>query len=128
MLGRNNESLKVYDNATSLASQDSNRALFLFEKAHLLAENGDYNQTVKVLEEASKLTPQDKDLWINGGILLSAHLGRYYDALKYYERALQIDPSDGYAWYAKGEALRSLGRTSEADAAFAKAKELGYPG
>jgi tetratricopeptide (TPR) repeat protein len=81
---------------------------------------------VKALEEASRLAPLDKDLWINGGVLLSAHLGKYEKALEYYERALEIDPADGYAWHARGEALKALGRTSEADAAFEKAKELGY--
>jgi len=29
-------------------------------------------------------------------------------------------------WHKKGIALQALGRTSDADAAFAKAKELGY--
>ncbi len=126
MLGRRNESLKVYDSAVELASLASEKALFWFEKAHLLAENGDYNETVKALEEVSRLAPQDKDLWINGGVLLSAHLGRYEEALEYYERALQIDPADGYAWYAKGEAQKALGRQAEADEAYAKAKEMGY--
>jgi len=35
---------------------------------------------------------------------------------------------DAEAWYNKGVALEALGRTSDADAAFAKAKELGYTG
>ena len=127
-LGSYNESLKVYDDAIELTSQDSEKALFWFEKAHLLAENGNYSETVKALGEVSRLAPQDKDLWINGGVLLSAHLGRYDEALKYYERALQIDPADGYAWYAKGEALKALDRQAEADEAYAKAKKLGYQG
>lgn len=126
-LGRYNESLKTLDEAIEAASQDTEKAQIWFEKAHLFAEQGNYNETAKALEKASLLDPKDKDLWINGGVLLSAHLGRYDEALKYYERGLQIDPpTDGYAWYAKGEALKSLGRNSEADAAFVKAKELGY--
>jgi Flp pilus assembly protein TadD len=31
-------------------------------------------------------------------------------------------------WEGKGEALKALGRQSEANSAFAKAKELGYQG
>ena len=123
-LGRHNESLNVYDSAVEMASQDSEKALFWFEKAHLFAETGDYNETVKALDEVSKLAPQDKDLWIDGGVLLSAHLGRYEKALEYYERALLIDPADGYAWYVKGEALKALGHQAEADEAFARAEEL----
>ena len=125
-LGRYNESLEILDEALEAASQNSEKAQIWFEKAHLFAEQGNYNETVKALEKAVELAPQDKDLWINGGVLLSAVLGENVEALKFYERALQIDPANGYAWYAKGEALKTLGRTSEADAAFAKAKEQGY--
>jgi len=32
------------------------------------------------------------------------------------------------AWAGKGEPLKALGNTAEADVAFAKAKELGYTG
>jgi len=125
-LGRYNESLKILDEAIEIASRDSEKAQIWFEKAHLFAEQGNYNETAKALEEATELSPDDKNLWLNGGVLLSAVLDRNDEALGYYERALQIDPADGYAWYAKGEALKAMGRTSDADAAFAKAEELGY--
>jgi len=124
-LGRYNESLNILDEAIEATSQNSEKAQIWFEKAHLFAEQGNYNETIEALEKVIELAPQDIDLLINGGILLSAVMGRN-DALKYYERALQIDLKDGYAWYVKGEALKSLGRNSEADAAFVKAKELGY--
>ena len=35
-----------------------------------------------------------------------------------------IDPNISQVWYSKGLALEALGRTTEADAAFARAKEL----
>ncbi|WP_348303816.1 hypothetical protein [Methanothrix sp.] len=38
--------------------------------------------------------------------------------------AISIDPQYADAWYNKDVALKALGRTSEADAAFAKAEEL----
>jgi Flp pilus assembly protein TadD len=50
------------------------------------------------------------------------------DAIKAYDEAIKLDPNDGLTWNNKGEALKSLGRTTEANAAFAKAKELGYKG
>jgi Flp pilus assembly protein TadD len=37
-----------------------------------------------------------------------------------------MKPMGAETWYKKGIALQALGHTSEADAAFAKAKELGY--
>jgi hypothetical protein len=41
-----------------------------------------------------------------------------------YDKAIEINPQDANAWYNKGITLKTLGRTTEADAAFAKAKDL----
>jgi len=41
---------------------------------------------------------------------------------------LRIYPKYAVAWNNKGRAPKLLGKTSESDAAFAKAKELGYTG
>jgi Flp pilus assembly protein TadD len=40
--------------------------------------------------------------------------------------AIEINPQLAETWHNKGNALKALGRTAETDAAFAKAKELGY--
>jgi len=37
-----------------------------------------------------------------------------------------VDPAFPRAWYKKGRALKALGRESEAEDAFAKAREMGY--
>ena len=50
--------------------------------------------------------------------------GKYDEALQAYNQAISINPQDDDAWYNKGVALKALGRISESDAAFAKAKEL----
>jgi tetratricopeptide (TPR) repeat protein len=52
--------------------------------------------------------------------------GEYVVAIKYYDAAIKQDPKDKYAWYIKANALRMLHRNSEAEAAYAKARELGY--
>ena len=41
-----------------------------------------------------------------------------------YEEAIRLDPNLAGTWNNKGLALEALGRTAEADAAFARAKEL----
>ena len=38
--------------------------------------------------------------------------------------AIKLDPDYAAAWYNKGLAFEALGRTTEADAAFARAREL----
>ena len=43
-------------------------------------------------------------------------------------RAIELDPQLAEAWYNKSIALKALGRTTEANAAFAKAKKLVYSG
>jgi Flp pilus assembly protein TadD len=53
---------------------------------------------------------------------------KYDDAIKAYDEAIRLDPNDATAWYNKGVALEALGKTTEAKAAFAKAKDLGYKG
>lgn len=51
-----------------------------------------------------------------------------YDlALRCYDKAIEIDPLDGEAWQNKGVVFNELGRTTEADAAFATATELTSP-
>jgi len=53
-------------------------------------------------------------------------MGEHSEALKAFNKALELNPSDMIAMQGKGNALLALGRQPEADAAFAKAKELGY--
>ncbi|HRU78829.1 MAG TPA: tetratricopeptide repeat protein [Rectinema sp.] len=54
--------------------------------------------------------------------------GEYVAAIKYYDEAIKQDPKDYNAWYNKADALRMLHRNSEAEKAYAKARELGYRG
>lgn len=47
-------------------------------------------------------------------------------AIKAFCEAIGLAPKLAEAWYNKGLALQMIGRTSDADKAFAKAKELGF--
>jgi Flp pilus assembly protein TadD len=51
-------------------------------------------------------------------------LGKYDEAVKAFEKSIEIGPTNGHAWIAKGKILTELCRTSEANDAFTKAKEL----
>jgi Flp pilus assembly protein TadD len=63
--------------------------------------------------------------WCNKGIALGQK-GKCDYAIQAFVTAIEIDPRYAKAWAGKGTALKSLGLVIEADAAFAKAKELGY--
>ena len=123
-LGRHDESIAASDEAIDAAFETVEKAYVWFERAHLFAEDGDYNGTVEALNRATELAPEDKNFWINGGVLLSAHLGRYEEALIYIDRALEIDLEDPDTWRLKGLILMNLGRDAEGLAAFEEAIEL----
>ena len=53
-----------------------------------------------------------------------ARLGKYDEAIKAYDEAIRLDPNLTGTWNNKGNVLEAMGRTNEADAAFARAKEL----
>jgi tetratricopeptide (TPR) repeat protein len=57
------------------------------------------------------------------GVALS-NLGKDEEALKAFEKAIEINPTDPEAWYNKGVALGKLGKNEEALKAFEKAIEI----
>jgi len=71
---------------------------------------------------------QTAEDWFYKGVALDDQ-GKLDDAIKAYDEAIRLDPQDAESWYNKGVALEALDdRETEANAAFAKAKELGYTG
>ncbi len=55
-------------------------------------------------------------------------VGLYDVAIRCCDRALALNPDNALTWITKGNAFDKLGMHEDADAAFAKAKELGYKG
>jgi len=93
-------------------------------RGNALAEHGDYQGAIRALDNATKLSPQDKHIWMSKGLILAAHLGRFNESIEAYDRALQIDPKDADAWFGKGAALNKTGRYEEAVLALDKATDL----
>jgi len=63
-----------------------------------------------------------KAAWNNMGAALYKQ-GNYTGAIKYYDKAIEIDPEYVLAWSNKGDALKASHRDAEAEKAFAKARE-----
>lgn len=105
------------------AINSSNEAIKCFDEALKLHPNRITAENGKHLALDLKTTAI---LPVKGAAL--AELGRFDEAIETYDEALKIDPTIGLVWAGKGEALKALGNTAEADVAFAKAKELGYTG
>ena len=94
------------------------------DKGNAMAEQGNYDEAIKALDNATELDSQDKHIWMSKGLILTAHLGRYNESIEAYERAIQIDPNDADAWFGKGVALNKTGRYEEASQALNKATDL----
>ena len=61
--------------------------------------------------------------FMDQGVALSKQR-KYEEAIKAYDEAIKLDPTDPNIWNKKGAALEALGKTSEANVAFDKADEL----
>ncbi len=84
-----------------------------------------YDESLRPLEKAIAMKPDHRDAWSYKARSLYL-MGRYNESLQAYEKLTEIDPQNGYNWAQKGRALMSLGRSEEAEAAIARAKELGF--
>ncbi len=132
-LRRDNESIEAFDKAIELNPQAS--AFVWLSKGDALNQSGRYEEAAfaydKVVEQNSDSTKAlTAHAYSSKGDALSAW-GKYDEAVIAYDEAIEQYPLEtmgAQTWYKKGIALKMLGRTSNADAAFAKAKELGYEG
>jgi len=117
------------DQQNSSASDQMNAAGALYSKSVDLANAGNYQEALQASDQALALNVSSLVPLIQAnraGILVM--LGRYEEANAAADAALaqegNLTTTHSIAWYNKGNALRALGRTAEADAAYAKAYAL----
>ena len=55
---------------------------------------------------------------------MQLHLGKHEEAIKCYDKVIEIDPEYPFAWYNKGVALRQLEKPEEEIKCYDKVKEL----
>jgi tetratricopeptide (TPR) repeat protein len=128
-LGKYDEAIKAYDGAIDLKFElaKDNKGKALDAQGHALIDQGKYNASIQASDKAINIDPKDAIAYNNKGLALY-YQHEYDDAIKALDKAIEINPHFAMACYNKGFVLRSLVRTSEANAAFAKAKELGVTG
>ena len=120
--GKYNEALQRYDDA--IYSDPYHFAAWT-SKGNVLYAQGKYDEALQAYNKATDIDQNSNIAWLNKGSVFAA-LGKYNEALQSYSRCIGINPKYAQAWgNGKGLVLQMLGRTKEADAAFAKAKELG---
>jgi Flp pilus assembly protein TadD len=86
-----------------------------------------FEEAIQAYDKVIELNSTYFNAWYNKGRILCKQ-EMYDEAITAYDEAIAINPQFARAWHDKGNALVLLGSTTEADAAFAKAEELGYTG
>src|SRR5208283_5560541 len=66
---------------------------------------------------------QSSNAWVQEGSVLT-NSGKYTEAIKAYDKAIEINPQDADAWNGKGVILDELGKYDEAIKAYDKAIEI----
>ncbi|VVB72399.1 Beta-barrel assembly-enhancing protease [uncultured archaeon] len=118
------EALKCFDEAIRI---DPNLAVAWNNKGWALIMQKKYDDALESIEKAIELDPNYAWAWNNKGWALMEQK-KYSEAQKCIDEAIKLDPENAYAWENKGSILKGIGRDEEAEAAFAKAKELGNAG
>jgi tetratricopeptide (TPR) repeat protein len=102
-----------------------------YGRGNALDELGKYNEAIKSYNKAIEIDANiPYRLFIVAKVFLIKGIdhydrGEYVTTICYYDEAIKQDQRDENAWYNKANALRMLHRNSEAEAAYAKARELG---
>ena len=116
------DAIEAYDEAIRLDPNDANA---WSGKGWALNGLGKYEEAIKAFDKAIQIDPKLKVAWGNRGTAL-ARLGKYNESIKCFDEAIRLDAKDAMAWNNKGNALEAQDKYDEANAAFVKAKELGY--
>jgi len=124
-LGTAEEITGLYDEALKSINRaieiDSDTPGSQENKASLLEIMGRHEAALKTANTTQDLA----QVWYNRAGLLASQ-GKKDEALDALNTAIELNPKHADAWHDKGMILAVLDRNSEADAAYAKAKELGY--
>jgi tetratricopeptide (TPR) repeat protein len=107
--GRIEESIKSFDNALKL---DPNNSRAWYFKAKPLLNQRKFDEALDCLNKATQKI-NDKILWNDMGVALD-ELGKHYDAILTYDKALRIDPNFDITLNNKGLSLYKLGKYQEA--------------
>jgi len=139
--GKYDEAIKCFDEAFRLGDPPNTEVLLLAlvimpASGQMIAEawnnqgvaletQSKYDEAINAFDEAIRINPQFPEAWNNKGMALKHKAqGEYDEALAAFDEAIRINPQFADAWAGKGVALESLGRSTEAQQAYAKARVL----
>lgn len=109
--------------ARQALSRGVEHPMLLNLRAMASEDAGMLKDALRDLRRAHLLAPRDFAI-LNACGLTLARMERYGEALNCYDRAVDIQPKFGPAWFNRGWALERLGEKAQAALAYAKAVEL----
>ena len=121
---------------TVCLQNDSTLAIAYWQRSVCLAMSGEFNSAQGVngtiaasraladMEAACRLSPQNAYLYYDLGNLYVARKN-YAEAIRQYDRAIELNPSIAEAFYNRGLALSESGDKAKAAVSLSKAGELG---
>ena len=126
---RYEKAIQSYDKALEL-DPDFTGLEAQLNKAGALEELGKYKESLAALDKVIETMPTNNTqylsmVWADKGDVLEK-MRNYDKSHQAFNQSLDLNPANAVAWQGKGDVLLALGRNSEADAAYAKARELGY--
>ncbi|WP_347274522.1 tetratricopeptide repeat protein [Candidatus Kuenenia sp.] len=130
-LGEYQEAITCFDKAIEI---DQNFALALDGKGFALANLKKYKESITCLEKvieikpqlSAKVNPTLAEAYYREGISLfhSNNFGEAIEAIGYFDKAIELNPSHKKAWHSKGESLLRLDEYLKAITCFDKAIEI----
>lgn len=109
------------DMVASIALQkDPSSPIALAVSGQILAMKGQSNEGVKMLEEACRLNSEDAESQFQAGSIYD-RLKRPGDAVKHFQKAVDLNPADARSWDYLALNLEPLGEVGRAEAAYRKA-------
>jgi len=123
VMANRTDALAAYEKVIEL--NGSMKITAMLTKGNILLNLGKSEEAIAVIDNAIQLNPKNPQAWKEKA-LDSYVLGKYNESLAAYEMVIELEPeyAPAWIWKGKGDALKALGRQSEADAAYARAEEL----
>jgi len=117
------DALAAYEKVIEL--NGSMKIAAMITKGNILLNLGKSDEAIATIDKAIQLDPKNPQAWTEKA-LASYVLGKHNESLAAYEKVIELEPefAPAWIWKGKGDALKTLGRQSEADAAYARAEEL----
>lgn len=122
-LGRHEEAVEICDKDLGFSLKNAPRAWNW--KGDAFRGKGAYEDAIKYYNKTLRQDPDNEDAWMNKGRALYL-LGKVAESIKCCDRVIELSPKNAKVWAIKSVAFKALYRYDEAEAAIAKAKELGY--